>query len=606
MSPFSARLHTVIACIISLPILLSGCGGGDMADDATAASSAPGTNASAALAGLALKAPVALPAPTYVLSGGLVAVAAAGSSTAESGATSAPANSMQVSSMSTLSDASTDSRRTSDGLGPVAGCRLGYTPPTFTSQDEPSKLPPSGGVFYGAAELATWKARVTSGPFLSSNDFTNGSPGDWDRIVANSKLMRQQGESRLSAATPASDRATHGTLARDAAFHALVTGDASSAAAAKAYLLEQARNPSNEFAGLCITTTEGTTYDAWFFHAAWLLRALVTYDYVRPQFESAERVVIENWFRRSAYFLAAHTDWGVGQLFPQRHLGDYSFRASVAAEPNENARYWTKRYDADGNCEINSADTQALPVYAYVDNNGRLGPRITVVSQYYNNRKSTSAIAFGAAGLMLGDSQLVDSAKRYFMEWLAYGVWPDGSQGEYARNGDYCIAAQGPIYAASNLQAAGLLARLLDRQGDRSLVNFSTSAGLFGTESSAGQPAKSLEAATATYLHLIAGELKWYFHQPWRTSQNLTASGSLGNTEVHYMGNARAMDDYHELGLIHFASLLPKAGIAGIVLRDKSMTSLRFPGSTGNPVPTGYGNWTDAFNALPAALFLRP
>jgi hypothetical protein len=65
-------------------------------------------------------------------------------------------------------------------------------------------------------------------------------------------------------------------------------------------------------------------------------------------------------------------------------------------------------------------------------------------------------------------------------------VWADGSEGEYLRNGDYCIPKQGVIYAASNIQSALLVSRLLTRQGDRSLIDFRTRDGLFGTESAAG------------------------------------------------------------------------------------------------------------------------
>jgi hypothetical protein len=46
--------------------------------------------------------------------------------------------------------------------------------------------------------------------------------------------------------------------------------------------------------------------------------------------------------------------------------------------------------------------------------------------------------------------------------------------------------------------------------------------------------------------------------------------------------------------------------VAGLVLREKASTTLPFPGATGRSVATGYGSWTDYFNALPAVLLLRP
>jgi hypothetical protein len=80
----------------------------------------------------------------------------------------------------------------------------------------------------------------------------------------------------------------------------------------------------------------------------------------------------------------------------------------------------------------------------------------------------------------------------------------------------------------------------------------------------------------------------------------------LGSSEVYYNNSAKPMDDYHEVGLMPVAGLFPKQSIAAVVLRDKTVISTRFPGSTGYSVPTGYGNWNDTFNALPATLLTRP
>lgn len=492
------------------------------------------------------------------------------------------------------------------GLGTTAQCPLGYEPPTALDRDTAAPMPVAGGVFYTEAELATWRQRVQTGPFVDDGDFMPGSPGDWSRIVANTRAFLLRGEPAWTADTSYLERAHHGTLARDAAYHALVLGQAASREAVRQYLLDQAGNPLNALhRSLCIKGPDGVTLDGFPQAASWLMRYLVTYDAVRATLPDAERVVIDNFIRRNAYFLAAHVDGQLAMLFPRRELGDYSQRREDAAPATPAATWWSRRFDTNGDCRADERDIATpLPAYAYVRRDGSRGPRLSVLSQWYNNRRSSNAAAVGAAGVLLGDPVLVASAKRYFMEWLTYAVWPDGSQGEYARNGDYCIAGQGAIYSQSNIQGGLLVARVLARQGDRSLAEFSTTEGLFGSQGPA--PGKSLALAAATYVDLFLGRLDWYLDEPWKASAEPRAATALGNNVVRYMGAGRALDDYHELGMLPAAGLLPAARIDKLVLRDRRTTSLPFPGATGNPVPTGYGAWTDIFNALPAALLLRP
>lgn len=495
---------------------------------------------------------------------------------------------------------------TNSGLGTTPGCRLGYMPPSSLIAKAAAPMPPSGGIFYSHVELSVWRTRIGTGPFVRNDDHMPGSPGDWHRIVANTKAAVDTAESPLTSAHPAEIRDTHGTLARDAAFHFLVTGDSASGHAARAHLLSQARNPANDFASnLCIITLDGNTHDAWFRQAAWLLRHAVIYDFVRRSMPANHRLLTENWFRRQAYFLAAHTDWGLSTVFPNRLSGDYTVKRDAAAATSDHETWYARRFDTNGDCTISDADqTTAMRVSAYVRADGSVGPRISVLSQYYNNRKSAAAVAFGAVGALLAEPVLIVNAKRYFMEWLAYSVWPDGSQGESARNGDYCIAPQGVVYGSLNLQGAAMLARILARQGDRSLSRFSTHVGLFGTQSA--EIAKSMSLVATTYYKLQQGQLAWFSHEPWKLSQAPRDATSLSSTTVHYLGNAKALDDYHELGLLPVSYLLTGAPWQGWVMRDPGVTKLRFPGSTGNPVATGMGQWSDAFNAMPAVLLLRP
>ena len=539
-------------------------------------------------------------------------------------ATSAPANLLapiaagdaatptpQVALAATLTDlvgVDPEPGATQRGLGPTAACRYGYTPPSSLDRKTAAALPARGGTFYTEAELATWRQRTVDGPFVRNGDHMPGSPGDWDRIVANAAAMLDRGEAAWTADTPYETRGTHGTLARDAAFHHLVTGNAAALAAVRSYLRAQARNPRNQlYTVLCITLPDGVTLDGYPHAASWLLRYAVTYDFVRHALPTAERVLIENFIRRNAYFMAAHVDWGIEMLFPKRQRGDYRERRADAAPGSEAATWLAKRHDTNGDCRVDDADpTTELPVYAFVRADGTRGPRISVLSQWYNNRKSATAAAVGAIGVLLGDANLIASAKRYVMEWLAYSVWPNGSQGEYARNGDYCIAQQGVIYSSASIQGAALLTRVLARHGDRSLLDFRTTTGLFGTASTSQAQAKSVEVALSTYVDLMLGRLPWHYDEAWKATPQPRAASALCSNLVRYLGTGSGMDDYHELGMLPLAGLMPQTEVDKLALRDPSVTALPFPGASGRSVPTGFGSWTDQFNAMPAMLLLRP
>lgn len=417
------------------------------------------------------------------------------------------------------------------------------------------------------------------------------------------------GEPRFSVDTEASSLGTLGVRARDAAFLALMKGDEEIRQSVGKYLLDQAANKALDLStNECLKDRSGRVLDGLFYQGAWLLRYIVTYDFVRMAMPPEDRVAIENFIRRNAYFLASMSDSGLADVFPRRMVGDYALRQGAARPSSSTETWWAKRYDTNGDCKVDTSDAPSpMPVYAYVRSDGSLGPRLSVLSQYYNNRRSIAATAYGAAGLLLADPALIASAKRYFMEWLTYSVYPDGSQGEYARNGDYCIAGQGPIYSTANLQGAAMLAALLARQGDLTLTQFSTKDGLFGSESAANMPPKSLSQAIDAYIELVRGNKPWFFHQPWRgVKQDFGPGNALGAREVHYMANVATIDEYHELGLLPFADLFPGVPIAGVAMRDKAYFDAPFPGASGYTVATGFGHWSDYFNALPAALLLRP
>ncbi len=500
-----------------------------------------------------------------------------------------------------LSVPEADTESTRKAVANTPGCESGFVASDDLDHADAAPLPSDGGVVYSAADLKRWKARISAGPFIRANDYTKGSPGDWSRIKANAKRFIADGEPPLELNADGNARTRHGTLARDAAFYYLLTEDRDALSAVERYLADQIAAPSNDFSRLCYRTASGASRDAWFFEAGWFLRVLVTYDFTRRSIPSAQRVLIDNWIRRTAYYFATQIDWGNAHAFPNRLRGDYKTKGNAP-----NAQPWTSvRADTNGDCKVDGRDDPAeKPVYAYVMADGTLGPRLSTLSQWFNNRRSVTAMAFGVAGLTLGDKTLVARSKRYFMEWLTYSVWPDGSQGEYLRNGDYCVPKQGVIYGNLNIQSALMIARLLAKAGDGSLLTFETRAGAFGTEVPPGMSAKSLASVTSAAVELTGGKLPWYQYEPGSTVQHPRPETFLGRSDTRFNATGKDMDSYHELGLLLSAQILPTVPIEELVMRKGRFAALGFPGSSGHPVITGWGEWTDPFNAMPAVLLL--
>ena len=364
------------------------------------------------------------------------------------------------------------------------------------------------GLFHTQQEVDFWKKRIVSGPFLHNGDFTRGSPGDWDRIVknANDFVANPALEPNVTAvetdtsAPGFKNLSASGFKARDAAFAYLLTGDARYLGAAKSWLLRVVGTPANDVSTLCFKYPSVSIADAYFVQAAWVARAQMVYDFLKYGLTIDERRTVESAFRKWAYFFAAHIQWTLAAILPNRMSGDYSVRKGPAAySPSQDLAWAKKRIDTNGDCNVDDADaTTQFGVYTHVNADGSLGNRVSVLSQYYNNRRAQQVMSFGLTGVLLHDRFLITEAKRYVTEWLAAGVWSDGTQGEYLRNGDYCIPQQGVIYGASNIQTGVMLADALARTGDVDLYVFETGDGMFGTESATNAPRKSVLKAMKT------------------------------------------------------------------------------------------------------------
>ena len=70
----------------------------------------------------------------------------------------------------------------------------------------------------------------------------------------------------------------------------------------------------------------------------------------------------------------------------------------------------------------------------------------------------------------------------FFKEMLMFSVFPDGTMGEYERNGSWGLPFAGVTYSTINIEMFVTVADALARVEDFELYEFSTSKGLYGTE----------------------------------------------------------------------------------------------------------------------------
>lgn len=484
----------------------------------------------------------------------------------------------------------------------TSGCSSGFVPdPTLLAQF-PAAMPNAGGTIFSAAEQRRWQVRAQSGPFLKAGDYLPGSPGDWARINANAQKFRTAGERPVTE----SNRAAHGEFVRDAAFVVAVTGDAALAEQVRQYLVAMTARGENDFSKLCYRALDNSAPggDAWFRQAVWTYRLAVTYDLVRNKIGADSRLKIENWLRLQAYFFAGQIDHDLMAPFPGRLLGDYSVRGFNAAVTTPDP-FFAKRLDTNGDCRVDSSDAApSQPIYAYLDADGNFGPRLSHLSQYYNNRRADLVDAFATVGLLINDHVLINRGKRYFMEWLTWAVYPDGSEGEFARAGEYCTNKAGLIYSQANIQAALHFAhRVRVVTGDIDLLAFATSDGAWGTETPVGGTAKSLSLVVQTAIKLADGSLRWYLPEPWKPAQQARPETLLARIASRFNNQGTPLDNFHELGLLVAADSLPRVGIRPFLMRDFSVTSLPMPGTTGNIVVTGMTPWSDAKGVIPGVYF---
>lgn len=217
--------------------------------------------------------------------------------------------------------------------------------------------------------------------------------------------------------------------------------------------------------------------DGWYGSAHWLVRALFAFKASRSVATPTEDENIEQWLWDQADYMATMLDSQIGGVFPSRLTGDYSDRAGVAS----------------------TGATIGYDLY-------QGGPDIPTITIYYNNRRSSCAHFVGQAGIYLNDSNLLAAAKRYIKEWVMFGVWEDGIPSEWQRNEGSADPKQGLVYNTHNMACALEIAARTAELGDRELADFSTTYGIWGTESTTP---KTIYTALDKFINITQGGSKY-------------------------------------------------------------------------------------------------
>ena len=344
------------------------------------------------------------------------------------------------------------------------------------------------GLHVTEQELALWRHRAVHGPYRVKGDVSAHSPGDWssiannaDRFLADPDYRRWSGNTTGSCydwGDPAPDTQVSRYL-KDAAFVALVKGDASYRDAAAKELLAIAGQPGLDFTDAsrwCVG--ELSDGNPMLEIGNWLSHLLIAYDYLGDDaFSDAERSKLDAWFLGAGHFFKDEVHHALTKNFEDRLADDYRltwYAESVNASPMATSHYG--------------------------------GHDLYSLQFFYNNRRATSARFFGLVGVKFEDEELTSHARRFVREFIAYSTFEDGIVGDFERWKD-SHPDLGWDYSAAVLSSVITIADAFARAGDPSLYRYSTTEGAYGTESSTP---KSLLTAIRNHQSYLLPDVKRY------------------------------------------------------------------------------------------------
>ena len=426
------------------------------------------------------------------------------------------------------------------------------------------------GMFYTAEELNVWDNRRLNGPFKAH----------WDtRIYPNAQLFLKgtkdaspwPGQTKQSCWGNAVDNhpdidGPRGMWANSAGFVYRVLSFAGEKNTdqfldkVQSYLLSHTEVSGLDFSDRkrwCISSLQ--KQGAVHFLAAWLRRLAITYSWIKNDLEKADQKRFENWLNRAGNYIVGHNEWHISKSFSNRYNDEYL---------------------CDGKyCPGQASDPEIL--YSG-------GPRHYQIHDTWNNRAAAVASAAGIIGIITNDADLRNKGKRFFEESLRYSVWPDGTYVDIIRTSPGATNAFS--YPMLYLGSMCSLADALARSGDTSLYEYSTSAGMAGTESVAGQQEKSIRSVIKHLAGQVDGTIVKY-----GTNKDHIPDNIINTTNTGGYGDGTIADVFFAQSNIYYRN----AYITSIYSRTA-------PGAPPRPQYTssGFDQFTGDWGSYPDVIFM--
>jgi len=412
------------------------------------------------------------------------------------------------------------------------------------------------GVTFNHSEVLEWRNRIVNGPYKVYEDatnFSNGtgnySPAAGDQLLTKANMFLNDDpdvdEFWDGDFTTSSYSTTRGHYIVAAGYYYTLTGDSAYGYKVKDAILLQANHNNPDFSG-----SDWNTYplpNQYFFFAHFVTRLMLAYDYTKDLWNQAEKDQFFDWLDTQKPIWIADQEYYPLTQFPQRNadkypvdikgnIADYDsnleyFIGDQVVNPSTEFEVWESLIDNNqGNALTEGANWTQItasymasselwnPVtapendeYAYTNQAG-----VGINRLYRGSLRWFNAMALESLWLIVylslkNDTQGLTRAARWYKECITYSHYNDGSTAEWYRNYD-SRPAQG-TYGYSNmvLETHAITVDILARRKDKSLLNFTTTKGLYGTEVLSGGNPKSLEQHLEDFKDWLTGDrLGWH------------------------------------------------------------------------------------------------
>jgi hypothetical protein len=204
--------------------------------------------------------------------------------------------------------------------------------------------------------------------------------------------------------------------------------------------------------------------------AEWLGSFLVAYDYVKSNFTSEQREDIETWILNAANYFKGMLANQNNQYFVDRPNGNYTFTTHPSNE------------------------------HDFIDYTHDGGYVIKRFNLHWSNRLLSIATFLINAGVFFNNETIIEVGSRFTKEMLVYATYGNGMTGDMERAGG-SDKERGVGYWGGQVGNLSNMVSVLGRSGRFDLIDFSTTAGAYGTESP-GKPKSirlTLDGLTSVY-----------------------------------------------------------------------------------------------------------